>query len=53
MQVWSDSPERPDHDFVCFEPTVSSEDALNRPNDRLNIAPRSSRQFILRLTAQS
>lgn len=52
MQVWSDKPERPDHDFVCFEPTVGSEDALNRPNDRLNIAPRSSRQFILRLTAQ-
>ncbi|MHB8598230.1 MAG: aldose epimerase family protein [Ktedonobacteraceae bacterium] len=52
MQVWSDLPTRPDHDFVCFEPTVSSEDALNRPADRLNIAPRSSRQFMLRLTAQ-
>lgn len=52
MQVWSDEPERPDHDFVCFEPTVSSEDALNRPDDRLNIAPRSSRQFMLRLTAK-
>jgi galactose mutarotase-like enzyme len=52
MQVWSDEPTRPDHDFVCFEPTVSSEDALNRPNDRLNIAPRSSRQFMLRLTAK-
>lgn len=52
MQVWSDSLTRPDRDFVCFEPTVSSEDALNRPDDRLNIAPRSSRQFILRLTAQ-
>lgn len=52
MQVWSDLPERPDHDFVCFEPTVSNEDALNRPHDRLNIAPRSSRQFILRLEAQ-
>lgn len=52
MQVWSDQPSRPDHDFVCFEPTVSSEDALNRPDDRLNIAPHTSRSFVLRLTAQ-
>ncbi len=52
MQVWSDEPDRPDHDFVCFEPTVSSEDALNRPDDRLNIAPHSSRSFVLRITAE-
>ncbi len=52
MQVWSDTPTRPDCDFVCFEPTVGSEDALNRPADRLNIAPHSSRQIVLRLTAQ-
>ena len=52
MQVWSDAPTRPDFNFVCFEPTVGSEDALNRPADRLNIAPRSSRQIVLRLTAR-
>jgi galactose mutarotase-like enzyme len=43
---------KPQHEFVCFEPTVSSEDALNRPADRLNIAPNSSRQIVLQLTAK-
>ncbi len=52
MQVWSEPPGRPDHDFVCFEPTVSTEDALNRPSDRLTIAPRSSRKIVLQLTAR-
>jgi galactose mutarotase-like enzyme len=52
MQVWSEPPTRPDSAFVCFEPTVGSEDALNRPADRLNIAPRTSRQIVLRLTTQ-
>jgi len=51
MQVWSESASAPDHEFVCFEPTVSSEDALNRPADRLNMAPYSSRQTVLQLTA--
>ncbi len=50
MQVWSEPASEPDHDFICFEPTVSSEDALNRPADRLNIAPGQSRQIVLRLT---
>ena len=52
MQVWSEPPTKPDHDFICFEPTVSSEDALNRPADRLNIATQSTRQIVLQLKAQ-
>jgi galactose mutarotase-like enzyme len=52
MQVWSEPASAPDHEFVCFEPTVHSEDALNRPADRLNIAPNSSQQIVLQLTAK-
>jgi galactose mutarotase-like enzyme len=52
MQVWSEPANRPDHAFVCFEPTVGSEDALNRPADRLLIAPHSSQQIVLQLTAR-
>jgi galactose mutarotase-like enzyme len=51
LQVWTEPISAPDHEFVCFEPTVSSEDALNRPADRLNMAPRSSQQIVLQLTA--
>lgn len=51
MQVWSEPPAKPDHDFVCFEPTVGSEDALNRPADRLDIDQHSSRKFVLQLRA--
>lgn len=51
MQVWSEPPGKPDHDFICFEPSVGSEDALNRPADRLTIEAQSSRQIILRLQA--
>ncbi|MFL5705563.1 MAG: hypothetical protein ACJ8AG_22430 [Ktedonobacteraceae bacterium] len=51
MQVWSEPPAKPDHAFVCFEPTVSSEDALNRPADRLNIAPHSQQELALQLKA--
>jgi galactose mutarotase-like enzyme len=51
MQVWSEPPGKPDHDFICFEPTVGSEDALNRPADRLTIEPQSSRQIVLQLQA--
>jgi len=52
MQVWSEPPGKPDHDFICFEPTVGSEDALNRPADRLTIEPQSTRQIILQLQAR-
>ncbi|HYX48857.1 MAG TPA: hypothetical protein VE843_03905, partial [Ktedonobacteraceae bacterium] len=52
MQVWSEPPTKPDHNFVCFEPTVGSEDALNRPADRLNIDQHSSRQIVLQLQAK-
>ncbi|HLX58454.1 MAG TPA: hypothetical protein VKR83_15660 [Ktedonobacteraceae bacterium] len=52
MQVWSEPPTRPDHEFVCFEPTVGSEDALNRPPDRLNIEAGQSRRIILALRAK-
>jgi galactose mutarotase-like enzyme len=52
MQVWSESPTKPDHDFICFEPTVGSEDALNRPADRLTIEPHSSKQLVLQLHAR-
>jgi galactose mutarotase-like enzyme len=51
MQVWTEPVSTPDHEFVCFEPTVSSEDALNRPADRLNLAPCSSHQIVLQLMA--
>ncbi|GAC1381861.1 MAG: aldose epimerase [Ktedonobacteraceae bacterium] len=52
MQVWSEPPTKPDAAFVCFEPTVGSEDALNRPADRLEISPRSIRQIVLQLRAE-
>jgi galactose mutarotase-like enzyme len=52
MQVWSESPGKPDHDFICFEPTVGSEDALNRPADRLTIEPQSTRMIMLQLQAR-
>jgi galactose mutarotase-like enzyme len=52
MQVWSEPPTKPDHDFICFEPTVGSEDALNRPADCLTIDPQSSRQIVLQLQAK-
>lgn len=52
MQVWSEPVTKPDHDFVCFEPTVASEDALNRPADRLNIGPHGSEQIVLELRAE-
>jgi len=50
MQVWSDQPPKPDIDFVCFEPTVSSEDALNRPADRLLIAPHGKQQLCVEMS---
>lgn len=53
MQVWSESVTAPDHAFICFEPIVSAEDALNRPADRLNIPPHTSQQIILQLTARA
>ena len=52
MQVWSESATKPDHAFVCFEPTVGSEDALNRPADRLAIQQHSARQIVLQLRAK-
>jgi len=52
MQAWSEPAIRPDHAFVCFEPTVGSEDALNRPADRLTIAPHTSQNIALQLTAR-
>ncbi len=51
LQVWSEPPSKPDSDFVCFEPTVGSEDALNRPADRLNIEAGQSRRIVLLLKA--
>lgn len=52
MQVWSEPATKPDCAFVCFEPTVGSEDALNRPADRVEIAPHSSQSLCLRIQAQ-
>jgi galactose mutarotase-like enzyme len=52
MQVWSEPPTKPDHNFICFEPTVGSEDTLNRPDDRLNIDQHSSKQIVLQLQAR-
>lgn len=51
MQVWSEAPAKPDHDFVCFEPTVGSEDALNRPADRLTVEAGGAQVMVLRLRA--
>lgn len=53
MQVWSEPATAPDHAFVCFEPVVASADGLNRPADRLNIAPHESHQIIWQLAADS
>jgi galactose mutarotase-like enzyme len=50
MQVWSEPASALDHNFVCFEPIVTSEDGLNRPKDRLNIAPHGSRQIVLQFS---
>jgi galactose mutarotase-like enzyme len=52
MQVWSEPVLVPDHAFICFEPVVTSEDGLNRPADRLNIAPHGSQQIVLHVSAQ-
>ncbi|QBD80872.1 hypothetical protein EPA93_34850 [Ktedonosporobacter rubrisoli] len=52
MQVWSEPVTAPDHAFVCFEPIVTPADGLNRPADRLNIAPHSAHTLILQLTAR-
>lgn len=52
IQVWSEPAEKPDHDFVCFEPIVTSEDGLNRPADRLNIEPHGTQRILLQLTAK-
>jgi galactose mutarotase-like enzyme len=52
MQVWSEPVSAVDHEFVCFEPVVTSEDGLNRPQDRLNIAPHSTHELVLQLSAQ-
>ncbi len=52
MQVWSEPVTAPDHAFVCFEPVVTGEDGLNRPEDRLNIAPHDTQQIVLQLTAR-
>jgi galactose mutarotase-like enzyme len=52
IQVWSEPPTKADHDFICFEPTVGSEDALNRAADRLNIEPGGSKQIVLQLYAK-
>ena len=51
MQAWSEPASAPDHAFVCFEPVVASADGLNRPSDRLNIAPHSTHQIIWQLQA--
>jgi galactose mutarotase-like enzyme len=52
MQIWSEPVTAPDHAFVCFEPVVTSEDGLNRPEDRINILPHSTRQIVLQLHAE-
>jgi galactose mutarotase-like enzyme len=52
MQVWTEPPTKPDHAFICFEPTVGSEDALNRPADRLTVESGGSRTIILQLRAE-
>ena len=49
IEAWSEPASATEHNFVCFEPVVTSEDGLNRPADRLNIAPHTSQQFVLRL----
>lgn len=52
MQVWSEPVTAPDHEFICFEPIVTHENGLNRPQDRINIAPHTQQQITLRLQAQ-
>jgi galactose mutarotase-like enzyme len=52
MQVWSEPESAPDHEFVCFEPVVASEDGLNRPQDRINIPPHERHQLTLQLSAK-
>lgn len=52
MQVWSEPASAPDHNFVCFEPIVTREDGLNRPQDRLNLAPHETRQITWQITAE-
>jgi Galactose mutarotase and related enzymes len=52
MQVWSEPASAPDHDFICFEPIVTSEDGLNRPQDRLNIPPHTTHTLQLVIKAE-
>jgi galactose mutarotase-like enzyme len=52
MQIWSEPPSAPDHNFVCFEPVVASADGLNRPEDRLNIAPHATHTLSWQIVAQ-
>ncbi|HLG75657.1 MAG TPA: hypothetical protein VKX46_04545 [Ktedonobacteraceae bacterium] len=52
MQVWSEPVSMPDHSFVCFEPIVATANGLNRPHDRLNIPPHTTRTIILQLTTR-
>ncbi|GHO43855.1 hypothetical protein [Ktedonospora formicarum] len=52
MQVWSEPVTAPDHEFICLEPIVAHWDGLNRPQDRIEIAPQEEHRIILRLHAQ-
>ncbi|MBO0796225.1 MAG: hypothetical protein J2P36_35480 [Ktedonobacteraceae bacterium] len=52
MQVWSEPDSAADHAFVCLEPIVTRADGLNRPQDRLNIAPHTTHTLTLQLTAE-
>ncbi|BCL82652.1 aldose 1-epimerase [Ktedonobacteria bacterium brp13] len=52
MQVWSEPVSAPDHNFVCFEPVVTSEDGLNRPADRLNIPPQTTHTLQLEINVK-
>ncbi len=52
IQVWSEPMEKPDHNFICLEPIVSHENALNRPADRLEIPSQQTHVIKWSITAQ-
>lgn len=52
MQIWSEAADKPDHNFICFEPVVvGGLNGLNRPDRRLEIAPGETKSIELAFQA--
>lgn len=49
LQLWS----LPGKDFVCFEPFIGPNDALNHPDQRLTLAPGATRSLWIEIASES